>query len=146
MDNETRWNSWYKIILVALELRAAIGKYQEEYINEFNEEDILNATDWKALESIRDFLQPFKRVIKETEGDYITLNKVLYTIDFIVEHFKISLEKYATNPKLCDCIRISWHAFDKYYLKTDEVTAYSAALLLAPHWRMNYITCNWKAS
>jgi len=56
MDNETRWNSWYKIILVALELRAAIGKYQEEYINEFDKEDILNATDWKALESIRDFL------------------------------------------------------------------------------------------
>ena len=44
------------MILVALELRAAINKYQKEYINEFNKEDILNATNWKALESIRDFL------------------------------------------------------------------------------------------
>ena len=92
---------------MALELRAAISKYQEEYINKFNKEDILNATDWKALESIRDFLQPFKCVIKEIEGNYATLNKVLYTIDFIVEHFKTSLKKYATNPKLCDYIHTS---------------------------------------
>src|SRR6266568_451604 len=130
MDNETRWNLWYKIILVALELRAAIGKYQEEYIDEFDEEDILNTTDWKALESIRDFLQPFERVTKETEGDHATLDKVLYTMDFMVEHFKTSLEKYATNLKLYNCIYTSWHTFNKYYLKTDKVTTYGAALLL----------------
>ena len=67
-------------------------------------------------------------------------------MDFIVEYFKTSFKKYATNPKLCDCIRTNWHAFDKYYLKIDEVTAYGAALLLAPYWRKNYITRNWKAS
>jgi len=84
--------------------------------------------------------------MKETEGDHVMLDKVLYTMDFMVEHFKTSLEKYATNPKLCDYICINWHAFNKYYLKTDKVTTYSAALLLAPHWRKNYITRNWKAS
>jgi hypothetical protein len=62
-----------------------------------------------------------------------TLNKVLFTIDFIVEHFKLSLVKYATNKRLCNAIATSWHAFNKYYLKTDSVTAYGAALLLAPH-------------
>lgn len=146
MDNDTRWNSWYKMILVALELRAAITKYQEEYVDEFDEEDIINATDWKALDNAREFLQPFQRVIKETEGDKATLDKVLYTMDFMIEHFKMSLVKYAANSKLCDCIRTSWHAFDKYYLKTDQVTAYGAALLLAPHRRKAYITRNWKAS
>ena len=64
----------------------------------------------------------------------------------MVEHFRLALQKYATNPKLCDCIRTSWHAFDKYYLKTDEVTAYGAALLLAPYWRKAYIDRNWKAN
>ena len=54
-------------------------------------------------------------------------------MDFIVEYFKIFFKKYAINPKLCDYIHTSWHAFDKYYFKTDEVTAYSIALLLAPH-------------
>ena len=133
MDNDTRWNSWYNMILVALKLKDAIAKYQEDFVGEFDEADLLNAADWKALENIRDFLQPFERVIKETEGDKATLDKVLFTMDFMVEHYKRALEKYATNSKLYNCIRTSWHAFDKYYLKTDGVTAYGAALLLAPY-------------
>ena len=72
------------------------------------------------------------------EGDKATLDKVLYTMDFMVEYFKLALHKYATNPKLCDCIWTSWHAFDKYYLKTDEVTVYGAALLLASYRRKAY--------
>ena len=71
---------------------------------------------------------------------------MLYTMDFMVEHFESALQKYSTNAKLCDCIRASWHAFDKYYLKTDEVAAYGAALLLAPHRRKAYINRNWKAT
>ena len=66
-------------------------------------------------------------------------------MDFMVEHYKRVLKKYAINLKLYNCIRTSWHAFNKYYLKTDEVTAYSAILLLAPYWRKAYINCNWKA-
>ena len=53
----------------------------------------------------------------------------------MVEYYKRALKKYATNLKLCDCIRTSQYAFNKYYLKTDRVTAYGAALLLAPYWR-----------
>ena len=68
-----------------------IRKYQEQYIEEFNKEDILNITNWKAIKSIRDFLQPFKRVIKETEGDKATFNKVLFIMDFIVEYFRLAL-------------------------------------------------------
>ena len=89
MDNNTRWNSWYNIIIIALQLKGAISKYQEEYLKKFNKEDIFNITNWKALEDIKDFLQPFKRVIKETKGDKATLNKVLFTMDFIVKHFKL---------------------------------------------------------
>jgi len=54
-------------------------------------------------------------------------------MDFIVEHFKTSLKKYAINPKLCNYIHTSWHAFNKYYLKTDKVTTYGVALLLVPY-------------
>ena len=66
-------------------------------MEEFDEKDILNMIDWKALENIRDFLQPFKRIIKETEGDKATLNKVLFIMDFMVEHFRSALSKYITN-------------------------------------------------
>jgi len=143
MDNDTRWNSWYKMILVALELREAVDAYQKAYVK-FDEEDLLNAADWQTLNDMKDFLQPFERVTKETEGNMATLDKVLFTTDFMVEHFKLSLVKYATNQRLCDAITTSWHAFDKYYLKTDSVTVYGAALLLAPHRRKAYIHRNWE--
>ena len=90
---------------MALKLKNAIVKYQKEFIEKFNKADILNITNWKALENIKDFLQPFKRVTKEMEGDKATLNKVLFTMDFIVEYYKRALKKYTTNLKLCDCIR-----------------------------------------
>jgi len=44
------------MILVALNLKDVITKYQEQYVEEFNKEDILNAADWRALKNIRDFL------------------------------------------------------------------------------------------
>ena len=91
MDNDMRWNSWYNIIIVAFKLKGAISKYQEEYFKEFNEEDILNATNQKAFKDIRDFLWFFKRVIKEIKGDKATFGEVIFTIDFTVEHFKSAL-------------------------------------------------------
>jgi hypothetical protein len=56
IDNNTRWNLWYNIILIALKLKNAIRKYQEDYTEEFNKKNILNTTNWKALENIKDFL------------------------------------------------------------------------------------------
>ena len=59
MDNNMQQNLWYNIILIALKLKDAIAKYQKQYIKEFNKEDILNTANQRALENIRDFLQPF---------------------------------------------------------------------------------------
>ena len=80
------------------------------------------------------------------EGNKATLDKVLFIMDFMVEYYKRALKKYATNSKLCNCICTSWHAFNKYYFKTNKVTIYGAVLLLAPYWQKAYINRNWKAS
>jgi len=45
---------------------------------------------------------------------------------------------------LYQCIATSWYAFDKYYALSDQVSAYGAALLLAPHRRLAYINHVWK--
>ncbi|KAF2257919.1 hypothetical protein CC78DRAFT_480791, partial [Lojkania enalia] len=87
---------------------------------------------------------PFYRVIKKTEGDYITLNKVLQIIDFLITYYTQSKEKYASSPKLQNCIMTSWYMFDKYYALIADVAAYAAALLLAPHRRLAYLKRKWK--
>jgi hypothetical protein len=44
MDNRTRWNSWYDILVVLLNLRPIVEKYYVDYKEELKE-DILNHPD-----------------------------------------------------------------------------------------------------
>jgi nitric oxide reductase activation protein len=44
MDNRTRWNNWYEMFLILLNLRSAVKKYCSDYENEL-EKDILNFAD-----------------------------------------------------------------------------------------------------
>jgi hypothetical protein len=44
IDNCTRWNSWYNILIVLLNLRPAVKKYCGDYKEELKE-DILNYLD-----------------------------------------------------------------------------------------------------
>jgi hypothetical protein len=147
MDNDTRWNSWLLMCETAIEpaVMQALKDYQFTHYAEFVAEDLLTPEDWDLLKNIVDFLQPFKRVTKETEGANATLDRTLYTMDFLVKHYKKSSAKYAGSKQLLNCITTSWYVFDKYYAKTDEVAAYGAALLLAPHRRKAYLDRNWQA-
>jgi hypothetical protein len=73
---------------VAFKLRPGITRYQEKYYNKFEAGDILSPPDWASLGQILEFLQLFERITKEVEGDQSTLDKVLYTIDFLVKHYE----------------------------------------------------------
>jgi hypothetical protein len=44
MDNRTRWNSWYNMLIVLFNLQPAVEKYCRDYEEEL-EEDILNHLD-----------------------------------------------------------------------------------------------------
>ncbi len=44
IDNRTRWNSWYEMFLILLNLRSIIKKYCSDYKDEFKK-DILNFID-----------------------------------------------------------------------------------------------------
>jgi hypothetical protein len=44
MDNRTRWNSWYNMLLVLLELKGMVEKYYKDYESELKE-DLLSHVD-----------------------------------------------------------------------------------------------------
>jgi hypothetical protein len=87
MDNRTRWNSWYEMLLILLNLRPAVEKYCSDYEDEF-EEDILNFVDWKKLRTIKDFLASFTRAILAAEGDSISIDSILFTMDVLIKHLQ----------------------------------------------------------
>ena len=87
MDNRTRWNSWYNMLLVLLELKGMVVKYCEDYESEL-EEDLLSYRDWKKLYTIKDFFAPFLQATLATKGDSISIDCILFTIDILIKHLQ----------------------------------------------------------
>ena len=142
LDNSTRWNSWYKMIQVALEKESAIDSYSKAWLDDLRQ-DFLSLEDWAILRLTRTFLTPFYRATKATEGDQATIDHILLNMDILVQHFKESLLLLKQYPFLIQQIQRSWVVFDKYYLKTDESPYYVAAILLHPGRKADYLKHNW---
>ena len=87
MDNRTRWNSWYNMLLILLELKGMVKQYCEDYESEL-EEDLLFHADWKKLRTIKDFLAPFSRVTLAIEGDFVSIDRTLFTMNILIKHLQ----------------------------------------------------------
>jgi len=142
LDNETRWNSWYLMLRVALDISSSIDAYSKAWRDDLKN-DYLSPEDWESLKDISDFLQPFYRVTLETQGDFGTIDRVLWTMDILVKHFDQSLKAYSKSPLQLSILR-SWQVFDKYFAKTEDSSVYAAALVLHPSRRLHYIKKNWR--
>jgi hypothetical protein len=90
MDNDTRWNSWFYMLMVALKVKDAVNKTIERHYDELKD-DFISPTDWKTLEDTYNYLEPFEEATKVCEGDLATLDKTLYTIDFLQSHLEQSM-------------------------------------------------------
>ena len=58
IDNATRWNSWYKVIDVAIKYKGKFLIFLSEHEADLHD-NILTAIDWEMLQKTLDFLQPF---------------------------------------------------------------------------------------
>ncbi|OWT42311.1 transposase [Pochonia chlamydosporia 170] len=142
LDNETRWNSWAIEVAVALSKRKEINSWQEDHHSELGE-DRLEFKDWQELQLVDEFLQPFLSATKGTEGEESSLDDMLMSMDFLIEHFKLQKEKHKNNPQMTTRILASWFKFDKYYQLTDDSPIYAAAILLNPALRRAYLDSAW---
>ncbi|KAF2185575.1 hypothetical protein K469DRAFT_540153, partial [Zopfia rhizophila CBS 207.26] len=89
MDNCTRLNSWFYMLAVALRVKDTVNKMIEKQYDELKD-DYISLDDWKILEDTYKFLKPFEEATKLGESDLATLDKALYTIDFLQHHLKNS--------------------------------------------------------
>jgi len=90
MDNRTRWNSWYNMLQVLLKQKAHVDKFCENFEREL-QKDLLDLADWKKLRMINDFLQLFSRATLFTEGDEVSIDRTLFTMDILIKHLQISI-------------------------------------------------------
>ncbi len=140
-DNSTRWNSWYAMISTATKLKTAINLFCHQY--QENNDDILSEKDWQDLQKLQDFLLFFYDATAATEGHNATIDRVLPTMDFLLEQFEAAKETYTNDPFMSPCCNSGWAKLDKYYSLTERSPVYIAALVLSPQWKWDYIDNNW---
>jgi hypothetical protein len=87
LDNNTRWNSWYEMLEVAIDKESAVDAYAKHWFNSLDQDYLLPA-DWECLRKVYAVLQPFFRATKATEGDEATVDRVLFIMDVLVAHFR----------------------------------------------------------
>lgn len=143
-DNSTRWNSWFKMIDSCLDPR------RREAIDVFSVrdklyDDQLSNDDWDNLQKIRDFLQFFEDATLSTEGRAATLEKVLPTMDFLLEQFEDGKTRYANDRYMLPCCNSGWAKLQKYYEYTDQSPVYIAAIVLCPSSKREYFEQTWEA-
>jgi hypothetical protein len=69
-------------------LREAYEKWWAKYPDEFPASIRLTDTDWDHLTKLHEFLKALNDAVKFLEGPQATLERVLPTMEFILEHFE----------------------------------------------------------
>lgn len=143
-DNDTRWNSWYKMVETALRprVRQAITIFcaQEPAL----QEDALNASDWAVLAETYAFLEPFYDATLANEGTTTSsIADVLPTMDYLLHHIEAARAK-TTIPHLATMMETAWAKLADYYELTEDSPVYSAATVLNPSLKWAYMERTWK--
>ena len=145
-DNKTRWNSWAKALKVAVShpLYEAIQEYFLQYIDEDCRLDELSDDDWELLRHIQAFLESIAQTTKALESNKTTLDTVLPEMDFILSKFEDGKLEFKEHPQLSKMFNSGWSKLDKYYQLTSETPVYTAAMVLNPRHKWQFVERNWQ--
>ncbi|RKK07573.1 hypothetical protein BFJ66_g17047 [Fusarium oxysporum f. sp. cepae] len=147
IDNDTRWNSWHRMIDNLIRKKQQVKQFLLDYDKALGD-DILTFSDWDYLEKTHAFLQPFTSTTLWAQGVTATLSQNLMIMDILLRHYEQKKELYEAeethNPLMLHSIGMGWFVLDKYYALSGESPIYATTLLLDPSKRARYLEINWK--
>jgi hypothetical protein len=79
-----------------------------------------------------------------TQSSSVTLENCLPAMDYLLGLFEEAKIKYRDDPFMASRVNSAWSKLDKYYTKTNDSTAYIAAIVLDPCMKWEYITSTWQ--
>ncbi|KAG6997076.1 putative AC9 transposase [Fusarium oxysporum f. sp. conglutinans] len=147
IDNDTRWNSWHRMIDNLIRKKQQVKQFLLDYDKALGD-NILTSSDWDYLEKTHAFLQPFTSTTLWAQGVTATLSQNLMIMDILLRHYEQKKELYEAeethDPLMLHSIDMGWFVLDKYYALSGESPIYATALLLDPSKRARYLEINWK--
>jgi hypothetical protein len=79
-----------------------------------------------------------------TQSSSVTLENYLPAMDYLLGIFEQAKVQYKDDPFMASRVNSAWSKLDKYYTKTNDSAAYTAALVLDPCMKWEYITSTWQ--
>jgi hypothetical protein len=87
IDNDTRWNSWHRMIDNLIRKKQQVKQFLLDYDKALGD-NILTSSDWDYLEKTHAFLQPFTSTTLWAQGVAATLSQNLMIMDILLRHYE----------------------------------------------------------
>ncbi|PQE02983.1 Ribonuclease H protein [Rutstroemia sp. NJR-2017a BVV2] len=132
-DNSMRWNSMDTMIGLFLDpqIRHGYNKFWSLYPNKLPQFLKLSDDDWNTLTKIHDMLVVLRDTTEFTEGNEATLERVLPTMEYLLEYFEDGKETYPHwIPRWKKVVEEYWKDHYKAVasVATDEVEATATSI------------------
>ena len=89
IDNTTRWNSWFKLLKVAIKKQSELMMFMQQHHKALGD-DILTHADWEVLKMTAEFLEPFWQATQVQQKEWASLDQALYNMDILLKHMEDS--------------------------------------------------------
>ncbi|KAF6525442.1 hypothetical protein HZS61_011237 [Fusarium oxysporum f. sp. conglutinans] len=113
IDNDTRWNSWHRMIDNLIRKKQQVKQFLLDYDKALGD-NILTSSDWDYLEKTHAFLQPFTSTTLWAQGVTATLSQNLMIMDILLRHYEQKKELYEAeethDPLMLHSIDMGWDA------------------------------------
>ena len=115
------------------EIKRALQKIYQRHPKIIALRDHLTDIDYETLEKIFYFLKALYDATVYTEGHTATLDRVLPSMEFVLDHFEKGKILHVDDPFLGPYINSGWSKLNDYYALTNKSLVYVAAIVLDPY-------------
>jgi hypothetical protein len=87
IDNATRWNSWFRLLKIALQKQEKLMTFCNNHHKALGE-SIIQPAEWETLKFTFEFLQPFSQATLSQEKNWSSLDSSLFIMDILFRHYE----------------------------------------------------------
>ncbi|KAJ3511644.1 hypothetical protein NMY22_g15587 [Coprinellus aureogranulatus] len=152
-DVSTRWNSTAELSVSGRHLRPALDRLVVQL--EFNKSTGVclrhfkpTDTEWKVLEQLTPLLDNITYATKElSRSAKLLVHEVIPIMDTLTAVFNEVIDDTSLHLAVRHAALCGARMLNKYYSKTDDSIVYRIAMILHPHYKMEYFTkAGWEAA